>query len=429
MRSVGYWRAAERLCDVGFLPESGLKPPRADRIYDNGLIAWWPSPRTESGGVQLFLLRYGDHDLAIDPRQLLSLDEWRNRQAVLYVEGLRMAAVPGDVELPAPGTLPQGVTIDRDHGRVLSHFTHSELIPIDVVAAEPIESLVSRHTGVLAGGAGAALALIGAWLFVVLRVSRRELSMASELRIALANNRLSVAYQPVIELASGRCVGAEALVRWTREDGQVVSPAVFVPVAEQAGLIQDLTVAVMRMAVRDLAALSGEFDDISINVNLSPEDLRNDRVDRELHRALEAAGLPPKAIKLEITERALLNTELSRSMIRHFRLRGHSIAVDDFGTGYSSLSYLQSFELDFLKIDKSFVDAIGTGAATSQVIVHVIEMAKSLGLDTVAEGVETREQADWLRARGVPFAQGYLFSKPLAYDAYLEFLRTNRRTA
>src|SRR6185437_13869085 len=159
---------------------------------------------------------------------------------------------------------------------------------------------------------------------------------------------------------------------------------------------------------------------VTVNVNLAPDDLKNDRIGRELHDALAANDIAAHTVKLEITERALVNSNVSRSLIRDFRNRGHKVAVDDFGTGYSSLSYLQSFELDVLKIDKSFVDAIGTGAATGEVIVHVIDMAKSLGLEIVAEGVETPEQARWLVDHGVFLGQGYLFSKPLAIAEFIQ---------
>ncbi|HZP65007.1 MAG TPA: EAL domain-containing protein, partial [Rudaea sp.] len=379
IRGIGYWRATERICDVGFLPQGGLKPARADRIYDNGLVAWWPSPQTEWGGVQLFLMRYGDHDVAIDPRRLVDLGLAQDREAVLWVEGLRMAAVPWNADLPTPDTLPIGVSIDRAHDRLVSRYSRNRLLPIDVVAVEPLGNFWSRHEYLVAAGAAAALAIVAAWLHLIVKFSRRELTLASELRQALARGELKVHYQPVVELSSGRCMGAEALARWTRDGGEPVSPAVFIPAAEAAGMIQDLTVAVLRTAVRDIAPIVTEFPGISINVNLSPDDLKNDRIGRELISVLAASGLPTTAIKLEITERALVNNEISRSLIREFRSRGHQVAIDDFGTGYSSLSYLQSFELDVLKIDKSFVDAIGTGAATSQVIVHVIEMAKSLG--------------------------------------------------
>jgi sensor c-di-GMP phosphodiesterase-like protein len=179
--------------------------------------------------------------------------------------------------------------------------------------------------------------------------------------------------------------------------------------------------------VRELKQMFAKFPRMSVNLNLASDDLRNDRIGQELASILAAAHLAPGTIKLEITERALLNTDISRALIRDLRNHGHQVAVDDFGTGYSSLSYLQSFELDVLKIDKSFVDAIGTGAATSQVIVHVIEMAKSLGLGTVAEGVQTREQVEWLIAHGVTFGQGFLFSKPLSARDFLEFFGENHR--
>ena len=426
VRAIGYWRATERLCGVGVLPEDGLKPAHADRIYDSGLIAWWPSPQTTIGGVQLFLMRFGDHDVVIDPRLLLDLGSMQNRQAVLWVENLRMSAFPWDVALPMPNSLAPGVTLDRKNGSVVSRFSHNDILPIDVVAMEPLDNFWSRHSRMLLTGAILGMLVVAAWFYVFLRFYRYQLSLGAELRDALAADQIQVHYQPVIELSTGRCVGAEALARWQRENGDWVSPASFIPVAEKEGFIQDITLAVMKVTVREMQSILTEFPGTSININLAPDDLKNDRVGRELSASLAASGLSPRMIKLEITERALVNSETSRLLIRDFRQRGHQVAVDDFGTGYSSLSYLQSFELDVLKIDKSFVDAIGTEAATSQVIVHVIEMAKSLGLVTVAEGVETRDQLDWLIAHGVPFGQGYFFSHAIPAAAFGEFLRTNR---
>ena len=425
IRAIGYWQTTERVCGVGFLPQ-GLKPPRADRIYDTGVIAWWPSPQTQVGDVQLFLMRFGDHDVAIDPRLLLDLGPMQHRQAVLWVEKLRMSAIPWDVALPAPDSLPVGVTVDRDQGRVISRFSRNSIMPIDVVAMEPIDNFWSRHSQTLVAGAGLGLLLVTAWIYLILRFSRHQLSLATELRQAVAAGRIRVQYQPVMNLVSGRCVGAEALARWERGNGESVDPDVFIPVAEEAGIVQDVTLAVLRTAVREMKHMLVEFPGMSLNLNLAADDLKNDRIGLALARILAAAQLTPGAIKLEITERALLNTDTSRAMIREFRNLGHQVAVDDFGTGYSSLSYLQSFELDVLKIDKSFVDAIGTEAATSQVIVHVIEMAKSLGLVTVAEGVETPEQMKWLIEHGVSFGQGFLFSTPLTAGDFLEFFRANR---
>ncbi|MFA6986964.1 MAG: EAL domain-containing protein [Arenimonas sp.] len=421
IRAIGYWQATDRVCSVGFLPIEGLKPPRADRIYDSGVIAWWPSPQTQVGDVQLFLMRYGDHDVAIDPRLLLDLGPVHNRQAGLWVEKLRMAAVPWDADLPAPDSLAVGVSMDREHGRVISRFSRNEIMPIDVVAIEPLNNFWSRHAQTLAAGAGFGLLLVIAWMYLILRFSRHQLSLSTELRQALAAGRIRVFYQPVMDMQSGRCVGAEALARWERGNGETVDPDVFIPVAEEAGLVQEITLSVLRTTVRDMKQMLVKNPAMSINLNLAPDDLKHPRTGIELAQILSAAGLKPGAIKLEITERALINSDTSRAMIREFRNLGHQVAVDDFGTGYSSLSYLQSFELDLLKIDKSFVDAIGTEAATSQVIVHVIEMAKSLGLVTVAEGVETPDQRDWLIAHGVTLGQGYLFSMPLPAGAFLAF--------
>lgn len=429
VRGIGFWHAARRLCGVGFLPDAGIKPLRADRIYPNGVIAWWPSKQTEVGGVMLFVMRYGDHDVAIDPRLLLDLGPSRHRQAVLWVDQLRMTSIPSNAQLPTPDAVPIGVTLKRSEGVVISHYARNEILPIDIVASEPIEYFWSRHASLLTLGAILGLLLVVGWTDIVFRFSRYQLRPATELRRALAANRISVQYQPVVDLRTGTCVGAEALARWQRQDGSWVSPVAFIPIAEEAGFIQQITLEVIRIAIRDLVHIARATATVSINVNLSRDDLKSDRLGSALAEVLKAARLDPRLIKLEITERALVNTDTARQLIHKFRDRGHQVAIDDFGTGYSSLSYLQSFELDVLKIDKSFVDAIGTGAATSQVIVHVIEMAKSLGLQIVAEGVETEAQARWLADHGVFHAQGYLFSRPLDLADFIKFLQARQKHA
>jgi sensor c-di-GMP phosphodiesterase-like protein len=429
VRAVGYFRAAERTCGVGFLQARNVKPPKADRIYESGVVAWWPSPHTEVGGLQLFLMRYGDHDAAIDPRVLIDLGPLEHRQAGLWVEKLRLTAAPADAQLPRPDDVPIGVTIDRAAGRVVSRFSRSGVLPIDIVAIEPLSSFWDRHVQTLAAASGAGLVLVAVWTYGLMRYTRRQLSPASLLRRALARGRIHAYYQPTVELATGRCAGAEVLARWKMKNGDVVEAASFIPVAETAGLLPDVTRAVLDAPLGELREFLRESSGFRLFINLSAADLDNPRFSEWLDRRLKSSGVPARAIGFEITERALVNTDAARDTIRTLRARGHTIAVDDFGTGYSSLSYLSSFELDVLKIDKSFVDAIGTESATSHVIVHVIEMARSLGLRIVAEGVEREDQARWLRDHGVDYAQGFLFGPPLPSADFAELASRRKEAA
>lgn len=422
IRAIGHWRATDRLCGVGFLQAQALRPPRADRIYGSGVIAWWPSPQTQVGDVQLFLMRFGDHDVAIDPRGLLDVGPLQQRQAGLWVEGLPLVRYPRDADLPAPRTLPVGLTLDRVRNVAISRFAREGELAIDIVAIEPLESFWGRYARSLAVGSAIGLILLGGFVYALVRYTRYRLSMGALLRKALVRGRVKAAYQPVVDLRTRRCVGAEALARWKLEGGEVIPPDEFIPMAEREGLMPEVTLAVLANPLRELRPLLAQYPTLSINLNVSPEDLRSDVFVRLLGERLERSGLPERSFKLEITERALVNTDLARSMIRRLRERGHEVAVDDFGTGFSSLSYLSTFELDWLKIDKSFVDAIGTGAATSHVIVHVIEMARSLGLRTVAEGVETEEQVQWLIAHGVDLGQGYYFSRPLTAEQFAAYV-------
>jgi len=427
IRAIGYWRAADRQCSVGFIQVEALKPARADTIYASGVIAWWPSKETEVGGVQLFLMRFGDHDVAIDPRGLLDVGELRERQVGLWVENLRLASEPAGALLPRPDSLPVGLTLDRANGRAISRYSRGGELPIELIAIEPLGDFWGRYASTLVIGTGAALVLVAGWLFFLMRYTRSRLSLASMLRSALENQRVHVVYQPLIDLRSGRCVGAEALARWTMEGGAQVSPDSFVPVAELTGQTTELALNVLRVTLRELGPLLASEPALSVHVNLTGAELVSDRFISALDGHFAPGAHARKAISFELTERALIGSDASTA-VAALRSRGHRVAIDDFGTGYSSLSYLKDFPLDVLKIDKTFIHSIGTEAATSSVVLHVIEMAQTLGLRIVAEGVETETQRNWLREHGVEYGQGWIFSRPLSAEDFLAYVRDQQTT-
>lgn len=264
--------------------------------------------------------------------------------------------------------------------------------------------------------------LCGAGLaWAVLFISRIQLSMPSMLRAAAKRGEFYLEYQPIVELESRRWIGAEALVRW-RQRGRVVRPDQFIPVAEESGVITLITEQVMSIAATDLPKLVKLNPSFHVAINLSAPDLCSNHTFEMLQRALRISGAQPANIEIEATERSFLQGPEAREILAKIRSMGVTVAIDDFGTGYSSLACLQTLGLDTLKIDKAFVDTIGTDGATSQVVLHIIEMAHSLNLEMVAEGVETEEQAQFLLKRGVHYGQGWLFGRPMPIASLCESL-------
>lgn len=254
----------------------------------------------------------------------------------------------------------------------------------------------------------------------ILRLVRVRASLPSVLRVALKKQEFVLHYQPIVEIASARMVGAEALLRWPRHDGgQGMRPAVFIPAAEDCGLIRRLTAYVLARVAVEAPAFISQHPDGYISINLSPTDLYDEHIVEQLRQLIETPGIAAKNLIAEVTEHSFLDPEHASSNIASIRALGIRVAIDDFGTGFSSLSHLATLKTDYLKIDKVFVDTIDTDSATSEVALHIVRIARSLGLTVIAEGVESQLQADFLYKHGVKYAQGWLFSKAQPMETLL----------
>ncbi|GEP10367.1 hypothetical protein MGN01_22120 [Methylobacterium gnaphalii] len=250
--------------------------------------------------------------------------------------------------------------------------------------------------------------------------ARERTVLERELREALALGRFEVHYQPLVDLDENRITGLEALVRWRHPERGLISPSVFVPLAEETGLIVPLGEWVLNQACRDAATLP---DDISIAVNVSVLQLRNRSFAQSVLMALAATGLQAERLEIEITESVLLDdTEANLETLHTLRRLGVRISMDDFGTGYSSISYLRRFPFDKIKIDRSFVrDSAGRSDAGA-IIRAIVGLGTSLGITTLVEGVETEAQLATVRAEGVQEIQGFLFSPPRPLGEISEML-------
>ncbi|MBV9562783.1 MAG: EAL domain-containing protein [Bradyrhizobium sp.] len=249
--------------------------------------------------------------------------------------------------------------------------------------------------------------------------SRRRIE--TELREAIQNDVLRPYYQPLVDLSSGRITGFEALVRWPHPERGMISPAEFIPVAEETGLINALGGLMLRRACVDAAEWPG---DVRVAVNLSPAQFRVGNLLSIVMDALRQSGLPAKRLELEITETLLLEKSSQVQATLHaLRALGVRISMDDFGTGYSSLSYLRSFPFDKIKIDQSFVRDLAANPEAQAIIRSIVSLGKSLGVTITAEGVETEAELSCLRAEGCHEGQGFLFSRARPHAEIIELLR------
>ena len=415
---IGYVRDGHLLCSTAGRHGAGIPLPAPDYLS--------PSGAELRLGVQLPFAGDARYTLStLDGYTIILRAEWSEDVlgwmpdagiaiGTLHPRSRKLLFSRGTLDAPlidALSTTPPQVS-EREHLVVLQGS------PFDYVgfAVIPTRELQSRwharalqmmQVGLLLGLLLAALVFWVMW---------RQTSMPAMIRTALRQDEFSMVYQPVVELATGRWVGLEALMRWHRPDGTMVSPDVFIPAAERSGQISALTAWVAERVLAETRALLQAEPQFHLAINVTGDDLLDGRFHARLSTLLQRHGVAASQLIGEITERVFMHTGQTGAQIHALRALGMRIAIDDFGTGYSSLAYLTRLELDYLKIDKTFVDPIGTGAVTANVVSHIIAMAQSLGLTMIAEGVETEAQADFLRAQGVQQAQGWLFARPMPIE-------------
>lgn len=401
-----------------------IHQPQADYRTPEGLDVTFGVRPADGIAKRMTALRLGSHMVLVPPARFTSIGMMPETSLALFGGEGHLASMRNEVD----------IDFARRHLTGEARGIDGEMM-FARVSADGVNAVVSHSVSVVHNGLMAELLLllpVGLFIStfivgIVIFMSKRRLSPRGELEMAVQNREFVVHYQPIIELKTNICVGAEALVRWKQPDGSLVRPDLFIPLAEETGVIKQITDQVMDAVIRDLGPLLNKDRGLHVAINLCADDIKTGRFLDMLGEKLPPSGIRNQQILLEATERGFIDVDAARITLARARAAGHTIAIDDFGTGYSSLQYLQGLPMDALKIDKSFIDTIDKGTATSAVTGHIIAMAKELGLLSVGEGIETEEQAKYLRDHGVDYGQGWLFSKPLEAADFITFQATSKK--
>lgn len=313
----------------------------------------------------------------------------------------------------------------RSHGAMgLAYCEHVGNSGLLVVATMPSSEVLENWkrrlpvTGILSLVA-AVLFLAGTW-----QLRQRFFGLRAEIRQASVLMQFQPYFQPVINVRTGACEGAELLVRWIHPKRGVVPPGLFIPEAEASGLIEDLTLSMLRREAPAIRDLLRRYDDLHLNLNLSATMLDDERFIARLAEALGDLNIV-RRFHFELTE-SVSADESARRRLAEYKDFGIRLAVDDFGTGYSNLRYLKDFPFDYLKIDKAFVDGISSASESSGLIDSIIVIGKNCGMHLIAEGVERAEQLEYLRAHDVQSAQGYFISRPVPIEDFAKWLEERK---
>jgi sensor c-di-GMP phosphodiesterase-like protein len=355
---------------------------------------------------------------ALLPELELEQGPSRKRLRLLFDGGEMIASRPSGDE---------GVGLDD--GESIAARRTSVRYPIAVVAEESRRALAADYRDLLFVARLCTVLFLGfiigaIWLFV----QRKHDDPVATLRRAVQDGEIIPFYQPTVDMRNGRIRGAEVLARWRKSDGTMVQPAHFIPLAEQSGVIFDLTHSIMKRARDDMGPAYRDRPQLRLGFNLFAGHFADENIVEEVRRIFEGSMVSPGQLVLEVTERTPLpDLGKARRVIEMLQSMGILIAIDDVGTGHGGLSYLLKLGVDIIKIDKMFVDAIGTERYSQTIIETLVELAHTMKMEVVAEGVETLEQVEYLRHKGVTAAQGFTFAPPLPASSFIALVEAMER--
>lgn len=396
--------------------------PQPDYVSPNGRRVFFNVPLYGIPNTQALALEWGDAGVVINPTTYSASVDVRMDYSVL-------AGTPGKpILFISSGNMPDVTRYAIEHGKPLNiagrrfevqcSAEHSACI---VAAFKPHKA--TQTSPVLVGfGALGLLAGLGGGLGVEALLARAR-SLGRRLRMALRSGALTVVYQPLAHLSDGTQTGAEALVRWQDGQNSVVSPDVFIAVAEQEGFISDVTRFVLKRVVEELGDCLQQHPHFQVTVNITTQDLLDPKFIPFVSNLLRAHNVSPASIGFELTERSTAERQAINDGIRPLRAAGHRVYIDDFGSHYSSLSYLAELEIDGIKLDRTFTQS--AESTTGSIVPQVVDMARTLNLRLVFEGIETRTQASYYYSVAPEgLGQGWLFGRPEPAAALISRMRS-----
>jgi sensor c-di-GMP phosphodiesterase-like protein len=332
-------------------------------------------------------------------------------------------------------TLTASGTVVAEAGRGAAAAADGDLIVTEFASRHyPLRTVITASHGGLAGSQRdlRALGTIASGLLAifilalsVLLPRRDRTNPVADIERAMKAGEFVPYFQPIVDIRSGRLRGAEVLIRWRKPDGTIVPPASFIPLAESSGLIIELTRGLMRRVCQDAGALLGARPHMKIGFNLTAQHVANEAIVDDVRAIFKKSQVRLSQVVLEVTERQpIVNLTETRRVIAALQGLGVKVAIDDVGTGHSGLSYMLKLGVDIIKIDKMFIDSIGTDRNSNAIIETLIDLAQNMRMDVIAEGVESFEQVLHLRELGIRAAQGFVFSPPLPASAFMQLVET-----